>query len=193
MKNAKTQASLSVFSLAMLITVSIDSIRNLPAAALFGSSLIFFFVFAAVVFLVPAALISAQLSLTWPEEGGVYHWVHMAFGDKLAFLAIWLQWINTMVWYPTILSFLAGTATFLFDPSLAENKVYLITVILSVFWLLTLINLKGLKTSARFASFSAVFRYDYSDGSYHHISDHLAARRQSAATTYYIAKYYSAF
>ena len=26
-------------------------------------------------------------------------------GEKVAFLAIWLQWVNTMVWFPTILSF----------------------------------------------------------------------------------------
>lgn len=157
MMNLKTKAGLSVFSLAMLITVSIDSIRNLPATALFGNSLIFFFVFATILFLIPAALVSAQLSSTWTKEGGIYHWVRMAFGEKMAFLAIWLQWINTMVWYPTILSFIAGTATFLFDPTLAQNKVYLVSVILGVFWVLTLVNLKGLKTSARFASFCAVF------------------------------------
>ncbi|MCB1827602.1 MAG: amino acid permease, partial [Coxiellaceae bacterium] len=154
---ATTKTGLSVFTLAMLITVSIDSIRNLPATALFGSSLIFFFVFATVLFLIPAALVSAQLSSTWTKEGGIYHWVRMAFGEKMAFLAIWLQWINTMVWYPTILSFIAGTATFLFDPTLAQNKFYLVSVILGVFWILTLLNLKGLQTSARFASFCAVF------------------------------------
>lgn len=157
MKVDKTKASLGVFSLAMLITVAIDSVRNLPATALFGTSLIFFFVFACLVFLIPTALVSAELTSLWSKEGGIYFWVRQAFGEKIAFIAIWLQWINTMVWYPTILSFIAGTATFLFDPKLAENKIYLISIILFVFWFLTLLNLKGLKTSARFASFCAVF------------------------------------
>ncbi|CAM4375711.1 MAG: Glutamate/gamma-aminobutyrate antiporter [Legionellaceae bacterium] len=147
---------LSLFALVMLITGAIDSIRNLPATALFGHSLIFFFIFSAIVFLIPTALVSAELSSTWPEKSGIYQWVKLAFGKNVAFLAIWLQWINTIVWYPTILSFIAGTAAYLINPALAENKLYLVSVIISTFWLLTLINLKGIHTSAKFASFCAV-------------------------------------
>ncbi|MCD6055588.1 MAG: gadC 1 [Gammaproteobacteria bacterium] len=147
---------LSVFTLAMLITGAIDSIRNLPATALFGSTLIFFFTFAAIVFLIPTALVSAEMSATWTEDSGVYNWVKMAFGEKWAFFAIWLQWINTMVWYPTILSFIAGTLAFLVDPALAEHRWYLVTIILSVFWLLTFLNLRGLHTSARFATWCTI-------------------------------------
>src|ERR1700683_2627598 len=99
---------ISFFSLVILIVAAIDNMRNLPAAALFGSSLPFFFVFSAIVFLIPTALVSAELSAAFPEKGGVYHWVDMAFGKKWAMAAIWLQWINTMVWYPTFLSFVAG-------------------------------------------------------------------------------------
>ena len=148
---------ISVLALVLLITGAIDSIRNLPATALFGSSLIFFFIFSAIVFLIPVALVSAELSSTWPEEeGGVYSWVRHAFGDNLAFFAIWLQWINTMVWYPTILSFVAGTLAYLINPELAQNKFYLISVILIVFWTLTLVGLSGLRASATFASFCAI-------------------------------------
>lgn len=139
---------ISFYSLVILIIAAIDSIRNLPAAALFGSSMIFFFVFSALVFLIPTAFIAAELSATFPEKGGVYHWVRTAFGEKWAMLAIWLQWINTMAWYPTILSFIAGTAAYLINPNLAQNKAYLVSFILIVFWGLTLINLKGLHISA---------------------------------------------
>jgi amino acid transporter len=148
---------ISVLALVLLITGSIDSIRNLPATALFGSSLIFFFIFSAIVFLIPVALVSAELSSTWSEEeGGVYSWVRHAFGEDFAFFAIWLQWINTMVWYPTILSFIAGTLAYLIHPELAQNKLYLISVILVVFWSLTIVGLSGLRASAAFASFCAI-------------------------------------
>jgi amino acid transporter len=152
----KSVRTLGVFLLVMLITGSIDSIRNLPATALFGSTMIFFFVLSAIVFLIPAGLVSAELSSAWTERGGIYDWVRMAFGERVAFIAIWLQWINTMVWYPTILSFVAGTIAFIVDPQLAENKVYLVSVILIVFWSLTLLNFRGIQTSARFASFCAI-------------------------------------
>lgn len=137
-----------LFSLIILIVAAIDNIRNLPAAALFGPSMIFFFVFAALVFLIPTALVSAELSATFPEKGGVYHWVRMAFGEKWAMAAIWLQWINTMVWSPTMLSFIAGTFAYLINPELAQNKLYLVCFILAVFWSLTFVNLRGLHVSA---------------------------------------------
>lgn len=145
-----------LFSLVLLIVAAIDSIRNLPASALFGSALIFFFIFSAIVFLIPTSLVAAELSATFPEKGGVYHWVKTAFGEKWAMVAIWLQWINTMVWYPTILSFIAGTAAYLINPDLAQNKAYLITCILVVFWGITLVNLKGIHMSARINSICAL-------------------------------------
>lgn len=144
---------ISLFSLVLLIVAAIDSIRNLPASALFGSQLIFFFIFSAIVFLIPTSLVAAELSATFPEKGGVYHWVKTSFGAKWAMVAIWLQWINTMVWYPTILSFIAGTAAYLINPDLAESKWYLVTCILIVFWGITCINLKGIHVSAKINSF----------------------------------------
>ncbi len=156
----KTMSSekISVFFLILLITGAIDSVRNLPTTALFGSYLIFFFACSAIIFLIPVALIAAELASTWPEEeGGIYSWVKHAFGDTVAFFTIWLQWINTIIWYPTILSFIASTLAYLLNPSLAQNKYYLIGVILLVFWPLTLLSLRGLRTSAAFASFCAVF------------------------------------
>lgn len=139
---------LSFFSLVILIVAAIDNIRNLPAAALFGNSLVFFFLLAAALFLIPTALVAAELSATSSKEGGIYQWVHKAFGKKLAMLAIWLQWINTMIWYPAMLSFVAGTFAYLIDPTLVQNKVYLVGCILGVFWGLTWLNLKGLHISA---------------------------------------------
>lgn len=146
---------ISLFSLVLLIVAAIDSIRNLPASALFGNQLIFFFIFSAIVFLIPTSLVAAELSATFPEKGGVYHWVKTSFGEKWAMVAIWLQWINTIVWYPTILSFIAGTASYLINPDLAQSKWYLVTCILIVFWGITLANLRGLNVSAKINSICA--------------------------------------
>ena len=147
---------LSIFSLVMITVGSVDSIRNLPATALFGSSLIFFFTMAAIFFLIPTALVSAELSAAWPEQGGIYIWVKEAFGERFGFLAIWFQWIENVVWYPTILSFVAGSLGYLISPSLAHSKIFLIVVILCAFWGATILNLFGMKQSARFGNFCAV-------------------------------------
>lgn len=156
MIKAQKLKAIRIFPLAMLITVAIDNIRNLPSTALFGDQIVFFLIFGALVFLIPSGLVSAELSSTWIEKGGIFGWVEKAIGSKTGFLAIWLQWINTMVWYPTILSFIAGTAAYVIDPHLASNKIYLVSVILIVFWTLTFINLRGIHTSANFATFCAV-------------------------------------
>lgn len=147
---------LGLFSIIMITIGSVDSIRNLPATALFGSSLIFFFVLGAVLFLLPSALVSAELASMWKEEGGVYSWVKHAFGKRWGFLAIWFQWVENLIWYPTILSFIAGTIGFIISPELAESKYFLIAVILVAFWGTTFINLYGMKSSARFASFCSL-------------------------------------
>ncbi len=148
---------ISTFALILLITGAIDSIRNLPTTALFGAQLIPFFLLAAIFFLIPVSLIAAELSSTFvDEEGGIFHWVDMAFGENAACIAIWLQWINTLVWFPTILSFISGTIAHLLSPKLANSPLFLVGMNISLFWTLTLVNLKGLKTSANFASFCAI-------------------------------------
>ena len=153
----KMVKQISLFALVMLIVSAIDSIRNMPTTALFGDSMIFFFVLSAITFLIPIALVSAELSSAWTDRGGIFAWVNLAFGEKWGFLAIWLQWINAVVWFPTILSFIAGTAAYLISPALAANKFYLVAVILGTFWVITFINLFGLKTSTQFASICTIF------------------------------------
>jgi amino acid transporter len=146
----------SCFALIMLITGAIDSIRNLPTTALFGASLLFYCVVAAVLFLVPIAVVTAQLSRDFPEAGGVYQWTKLAFGEHAAVFSIWLQWINTLVWYPTILSFIAATFAYLINPNLANSNTYLVLMIISVFWFMSFINLYGVKMSGKIASFCAI-------------------------------------
>lgn len=144
---------ISLFLLVLLIVSAIDSIRNLPSTAIFGSSMIFFFALGSIVFLFPVALVSAELATLFPEQGGPYHWMTAAFNDKVGMLAIWLQWINTMVWYPTILAFIAGAIAYLINPALIEMKAFLLIAIISIFWLLTLANLFGINVSAKINSF----------------------------------------
>lgn len=147
---------ISLFSLVLLIVSAIDSIRTLPTSALYGSPLLFFFILSALFFLFPVAFISAEFSSRYPDQGGVFHWIRHAFGEKIGVLAVWLQWINTMVWYPTMLLFIAGTSAHLLSPSLAENRLFLSILALSVFWALTILNLRGIHVSARINSICGI-------------------------------------
>jgi amino acid transporter len=148
--------TLTIFSLTMITVGSVDSIRNLPATALFGSQLIFYFILGAIFFLIPTALVSAELASGWAKQGGIYIWVKEAFGKKSGFLAIWLQWIENVIWYPTILSFVAGTIGYLINPALTNNPYFLWGVIVTCFWGATFLNLRGMKSSAAFSNLCAL-------------------------------------
>ncbi len=140
----------------MLCVSAIISLRNLPTTALLGLQSITFFLAAAVCFFIPVALACAELASGFPEKGGVYLWVREAFGEKLGFLAVWLQWVESVVWLPTILSFIAATTAYLFEPLLEHNKLFLISIMLFVLWGTTFLNFRGLKTSSLFSSLGVI-------------------------------------
>ena len=148
--------SLGVFSLLMINVVAVDSLRSLPFAAAYGFSLLFFYSVAAIAFFFPTALISAELATAWPDRGGVYVWVREAFGERWGFITIWLQWVYNVVWYPTILAFMGGVLAYLVNPALAENKFYMLSVILLVFWGATLANCFGMRISSWISTVSAL-------------------------------------
>ncbi len=150
-------SKISLFSLVMLIVAAVDSIRTLPTTAYFGSSLVFYYLLASALFLFPVSLISAEFSSRFPDEGGVFHWVRRAFGDRVGVLAVWLQWINTMVWYPTMLLFISSTATYITSPPFVPHRHFLLIASLALFWGLTLLNLRGIQVSAKINSLCGTF------------------------------------
>jgi glutamate:GABA antiporter len=148
----KPRRVLSIFVLAMLNVSIMASLRNLPLVAEFGLSAIFYFFIVALFFLIPCALISAELATGWPKSGGIYIWVREALGDRLGFMAIWMQWVHNVAWYPVIMSFIAVTMAYLISPTLAENKFFVLSVILVGFWGMTLLNYLGIKASSWFST-----------------------------------------
>lgn len=143
---------IGVFLLALLNLAVMTSLRNLPIVSEYGFGSPFFYLLVAVVFLFPAAFISAELATGWSQTGGVYIWVKEAFGPGWGFFAVWMQWIHNVTWFPAILSFAATALAYLINPALAENKVYLICCILGGFWGFTFFNYFGLKTSTWFSA-----------------------------------------
>ena len=99
----KTKRELTIFTLSMINVAAICNLKNFPITAEYGLSAVFFYILASLFFFIPVSLISAELATGWPETGGVYIWVRNALGKKLGFLAVFLQWANNIVWYPSIL------------------------------------------------------------------------------------------
>lgn len=141
---------LSVMTLAIMNITAVVSLRGLPAEAIYGPSSAFYYLFAAIVFLIPTAMVAAELAAMFSDkQGGVFRWVGEAFGARTGFLAIWLQWIESTIWYPTVLTFGAVSLAFIgfndsADAVLASNKAFTLIVVLAIYWIATFISMKGL-------------------------------------------------
>lgn len=151
------QKKISLFTFVMITLSLIISLRGLPMLAKHGLSSMFFYSFSALFFLIPVGLIAAELATAWPEKGGIFLWVSKAFGDKWGFVATFLQWIPIVIWYPTILSFVSAAFAYLIDPALAENKYFILIMILIIYWSATFINFKGLKVSGIISTLAVSF------------------------------------
>lgn len=145
---------LSVFTLMMLIVAAVASVRGLPANAEQGMQLIFFLGLSALVFFIPSSLVSAELATGW--KGGIFDWVKEAFGEKWGFVSIWLQWIQNVVWYPTVLSFTAAAIAYIIDPRLASNGIFTAIITICVYWLSTAIALRGINIAGLVGSWGVI-------------------------------------
>ncbi len=155
-KKFDTKKVLGLFPVVMINVIAVDSIRTLPFAAEYGFSLVFYYLLAALVFFIPSALVSAELCCAWPSTGGIYVWTREAFGKTWALIIIWIEWICNVVWYPTIMALVAGVLAYFFNPELANNKIYMISTILVIFWGATFINCLGMRASSWLSIVSAV-------------------------------------
>ena len=95
---------LSVFQLSMMATIAVVSLRNVPLIASFGASFIFYMVLSSVLFLVPSAMISSFLAENLTDNRGIFSWVNASLGPSFGFLAVWLQWMSNLFWFPLILT-----------------------------------------------------------------------------------------
>ncbi|MCA9868809.1 MAG: amino acid permease [Anaerolineae bacterium] len=142
--------AISWTTMAILTATAVASVRGLPAMAVYGWGSIGLYIIPAILFMVPIALVAAELASGW--KGGVFVWVKEAYGDRIGFSAIWQQWIQNVVWYPAQLAFFASALAYVFDPALANNGVFTGAVILVVYWLSTLIAFRGVEAFAAVGS-----------------------------------------
>jgi amino acid transporter len=140
---------LGASSIALISLAAVLTLRSLPSVAEYGWSSIAYYLLGALLFFFPLAFVAAELATGWPRAGGLYAWVREAFSDRSGFLAIWFEWIENVVWFPTVLSFVAAAIAYVIEPKLANEKVYLVIVMLAVFWALTLANFFGMKWTLR--------------------------------------------
>ena len=68
MANIKNAVKLGVFTLAIMNVTAVVSLRGLPAEAVYGMSSAFYYLFAAIVFLIPTSLVAAELAAMFQDR-----------------------------------------------------------------------------------------------------------------------------
>jgi amino acid transporter len=95
---------LDIFSVLLCALVGLDTIG---AFANQGAEGLTWFVFLAIAFFVPAALLTAELGSAFPAEGGPYVWARLAFGRLIGSITAILYWSTNPLWLGGSLTILA--------------------------------------------------------------------------------------
>lgn len=141
----------------VLFTVSaILLLDTLAATASIGPSSLFWWAFLGLVFLLPIALITAELGAAWPEEGGLYVWIRRGLGPRWAARAVWAYWINTAIWLPSIFILFAGVYARLFGVELSIATQVGIGIALA--WATALLDILGLRIGKWVPNLGALFK-----------------------------------
>ena len=93
------------FSLCSVI--GLDTIAIVAAA---GPQAISWMAVLAIVFLIPAAMVFAELSSTFTFQGGPYMWIRLAFGHLAGSISSVISWIKSPIWLGGVLTIVVITA-----------------------------------------------------------------------------------
>jgi amino acid transporter len=140
---------MGLWDVVLLNIVAIVGLRWLLTAAQLGPQSILLWVLALVVFFIPQGLAVAELSAHYPQEGGLYVWTREAFGPFHGFVSGWCYWVNNLIYYPSLLIFVAGNAVFVLGAhaaGLKANPYYTAVFSTGVLWLAIVLNMIGLRT-----------------------------------------------
>ncbi|WES67994.1 glutamate/gamma-aminobutyrate family transporter YjeM [Superficieibacter sp. HKU1] len=151
---------MSLIGLILMIFTSVFGFANSPSAyLLMGYSATPFYIFSALFFFIPFALMMAEMGSAYrKEEGGIYSWMNHSVGPRYAFIGtfmwfssyvVWMVSSAAKVWVP-FSTFLFGTdrtQTWAFA-SLSSTQV---VGILAIVWMLlvTSVASKGINKIAR--------------------------------------------
>ncbi len=143
----RPKKALGFRDLLLFYVVTGISLRWIATAASAGPSSIVIWIGAWLVFYTPLALSVVELSSRYPNEGGIYVWTKLAFGDFAGFITAWCYWSCNLPYFPAVLYFAASNALYMRHDSLGHlehNSTFYIVFALLALAAATLMNLVGL-------------------------------------------------
>ncbi len=140
---------ISFWQLIFLTTAFFASIRRIPNIAYAGWQSLFFMLFAVVLFVLPVSFVSAELATAMPKDGGLCVWISKAVSPRWGFVAAFLVWIQMCFGMVTVgAAFADMLATIFHKKHLLTNNIFIGVVVIALFWLITLLIIKGVPITA---------------------------------------------
>jgi len=135
------------------ITLVVESI--MPTAAI-GNTQYFWWILLLGAFCLPYGMITAELSTTFPSEGGLYSWVKRAFGLKWAGRVAWNYWINFPLWIASLAVAMTAIIAGMFHVELSFWVLLLLE--LAYIWLVTVLGTHRVGESKYIVNVGTVFK-----------------------------------
>ncbi len=139
---------LGLFDVILFNIAAILGLRWIPIAAATGYGSLSIWLLAMLLFFLPQGFIVAELSTRHPDEGGIYVWTKMAFGDLHGFICGWCYWGNNLTYFPSLLISAAGISALVGGAGskhLADNHAYVGSVALLILWVALILNMIGMR------------------------------------------------
>ena len=143
MSDSKDSSLLGIKDIVFMNVIAILSLRQIPNVAPYGASAMVLWLLAAFCLFFPLAMVCGELSTGWPKDGGIFVWVKEAFGKRIGWIVVVCFLFSCVLFFPLMLQFGFTAIGYMFSPELAQNQVFIGVGSMVVFWILTLMNIKG--------------------------------------------------
>ena len=122
----KLRRSVGRLDTAFMMLAAIIVLDTLGAVSSYGAQSFTWLIVMIIFFLIPYGLLTAELGTAFPEEGGPYVWVKLAFGRAAAAVVAVMYWVDNPIWLAGTLSItaMATFSTFFVNLSLTWEYVF---------------------------------------------------------------------
>lgn len=150
----KLRKEFNYFDMIFYTVSALIGLDTLGAFAANGEQALTWMVLAAITFLLPYGLLTAEIGSTFTQEGGMYEWCKLAGGRIFAALGAMLYWISNPLWVGGSLAvgaiaaiklFMFGSLAYVFGGSNSVDAVVEIAIALVFIWGTTWCAIMSLK------------------------------------------------
>lgn len=153
--NQNVKRNLTLFGFFSLTASMVLTVYEYPTFATSKLHLVFFLILGGIFWFLPVALCAAEMATVdgWNNNGGgIFSWVSHTLGKRWGFAAIFFQWFQITVGFVTMIYFILGAFSYVFNwAALDQAPVIKFWGVLVIFWILTFSQMWGTKYTANIA------------------------------------------